>query len=108
MALKETTEKALSGVTYRLFLGFRATIAVSTALKASALWHADSDSGSAPIITAHHDDKEYIGMAMSSSSPTIIEIREAETSLRDIIQGYCPTLRIDNIPLTLFPQTLIS
>lgn len=55
-----------------------------------------------------HEGKEYLGLYLSSSSPTLGEIRTTVDHFATSLQKCCPELRVDKLSILIFPQLFVG
>lgn len=84
----------------KLFIGTR----VTPDLKAR-LWEVEMG---APFQFIPFEGKEYVGVYIDASLPTVRDLKHRGTQLMDTLQKCLPDLRTDNLPLVVFPQLFLG
>ena len=98
-------------VTVKIFLGCQLTPELGLQLQQSKEWRQDHVVPKADgegLIKTLHQSKRYVGMFLANEMPSLPELKEYELKVQKILNTYCPFLRVDHIPITLFPQIFIS
>lgn len=54
------------------------------------------------------EGREYVGCYLENPSPTMQELREQSNRLIRVLQTHLPDLRVDTLPVLVFPQMFLG
>lgn len=62
----------------------------------------------APLSCIIHEGKEFIGFYLESFQPSVQEVRHHCDRLLLTLQELLPQMRVDNLPVLVFPQLFVG
>lgn len=100
-------------VTTKIFAGCHITSEIRMHLNQSIQWKnavilAKTSSSNPGIQEVHYHGKDYFGHYTTSNSLIVNDLITFQSSIRQQLKNYCPTLEVENIKICVFPQVFIA
>lgn len=95
-------------ISAKVFIGCRFHAELKMLLTQSKEWKQAVISHEDTLCEVHYQQKDFIGMFIPEAKTTLHELRQYEELILKKLYAYCPTLEIDTLKLSIFPQIFIN
>lgn len=95
----------------KLFAGFLLTPEISIQLQRSKMWKEkmfQEDDGLDRLVEVRYQGKDYLGQYFPEHKHDLNDVKAKESTLRQLLQSYCPQQDCTVMKLCVFPQLFVS
>ena len=102
---------AESNIAVKLFVGCPLTPDIKMKLQSNSGWQqnkAAPDKEGPLLKEVRHQDKEYIGVFLKTSEPTLDELNKSKALITNALESFNLEFKIDTLKFSVFPKIFLS